>query len=194
MKIIIDDKRQTYRLPVPVLLGYHLLSDEEFKEINQSLQESHSLFNKNVHITNLIEEIRNDIIIIKELSNKNTVPCKKIVVKLNTLLSFVPSHCDKYSFANKHHENVDLSLGGIAFYSKKQLTTNDYLLLELTLLPSNLEIHVICRTISISPYNKGRDIYLIHGQFESFNENDQQILENYLEDMLEKQKKEKKST
>jgi hypothetical protein len=199
MEILLNDQRQSYRLNVPVLLSHQLLTNNEFKAMLMSLQKNKSFFNKNSETVNLAREIKNDISAIQQ-QEKGLVPqCAEVIEKTDKLLHLLSSYKGEFDlyFTNERNEIISLSLGGIAFKAASMLPANARLVLEITLLPSDRKIHVLCEVIKSSAADESaaegeiNNGYQVQAKFEAFNENDEQALSDFLEKFLLQQRKEK---
>lgn len=171
MDIILNDKRQTYRLSIPVVFSYHLIGDNEFELAQQMVQEGKSFFEQShgEEIKAVTEQIRKvmsqeaatkqqstsqqaspDITVTAAKQGENSELKEPSLAVEDTeaqldLLSkrlAVLSGFEHLTFADKYTEAVDLSLGGMAFHGNKQLNSPAKIVVEIQLTEAQKPLYV----------------------------------------------------
>ena len=98
--------------------------------------------------------------------------------KINLVMSLDESLSESTSNQVKRSQQVNISACGIAFPSHEQLRSNQKILMDLTLFPSNVSLKVVAVVIGCDLLDEpiGDDCYITRADFVDITNNEQEVL------------------
>jgi hypothetical protein len=192
MKPIFNDRRQSFRLNIPIIVGYKSISDEKFESAKKkSISDKNFMVSENKEL-NLAREIQYHVSQIKQkISDKPSLKSLETAENnLNQLIGLLSNNdisSEGILFPNEHNEAVNLSADGIAFCTHELLATDKKFILKMAL-SSETVVYVFCTTIDSillenTPMATEKQAFT-RAHFVFFIGNGKQILSNFLEKKL----------
>lgn len=172
---MMEDRRRFFRLDDEVILDFETLSREDVAAWRESHQQ------KKDEIAQLEQEIGNHI---SQLRSQNPTMGRLLELfnqKINMLgASHLPGTSERDLSATEARTRINLSACGMAFHTHESVEKEDHLLLHMQLKPSNTELSLTGRVVSIEKASQPDEQNLVRIDFHDLKESEQEVLIQHL--------------
>lgn len=171
---MMEDRRRFFRLDDEVVLDFQTLSREDVAAWRESHQQQRD------ELAQLEQDIGSQI---SQLRTQNPAIARLLELfnqKINTLgANHLPGGTRDLS-ATEARTRINLSACGMAFHTHEDVNAEDHLLLHMQLKPSNTELSLTGKVISIEKARSPEEANLVRIDFHDLKEAEQEVLIQHL--------------
>ena len=170
-----EDRRRFFRLDDEVVLDFETLSREDISAWKDSHQQHKD------ELSQLEQDIGNHI---NQLKAQNPAIARLLELfnqKINLLgASHLPGTAKRDLSATEARTRINLSACGMAFYTHESVNKDDHLLLHMQLKPSNAELSLTGKIVSVEQSRTDEEPNLVRIDFSDLKEAEQEVLIQHL--------------
>lgn len=166
-----QERRRYFRVPDQLLIGFRVVDESKLPVADDSDTTGSALG----QLENLISEQ------LSKIRGHHPAVCEVLELfnqKINVALSLDEKRLESVSAAEKSKKDVNLSACGIAFPVEENIPLGSKIQLDMTLLPSYINLNVEAQVIDIAPRTDltDGDLYLLRADFVGLSQVDQELL------------------
>jgi uncharacterized protein YdcH (DUF465 family) len=172
---VMEDRRRFFRLDDEVVLDFQTISREEISAWKESHQQHKD------ELSQLEQDIGNHISQMKSQDPTIARLFELFNQKINMLGSRQPLNTAKREMsATEARTRINLSACGMAFHTHQSIEKDDHLLLNMQLKPSNAELSLTGKVVSVEESSEPEEPNLVRIDFSDLKGAEQEVLIQHL--------------